>query len=108
LIDRAGGDNVIRSGGKGYRLFGMEEVLLENPEIIVLASEMGLGTARAEQEKWKRWDLIDAVRHNRIHVMNSDLMHRPGPRIVDAIESLAGLLHADRAAADQRVGSTAR
>jgi iron complex transport system substrate-binding protein len=103
LIELAGGNNLIRSDHKGYRLFGMEEVLLKNPEVVIFASEMGLGAAQAERERWMRWEQVAAVEENQLYVLDSDLMHRPGPRIVEAIESLADLLHPEWKPVEQNV-----
>jgi cobalamin transport system substrate-binding protein len=93
MIDLAGGENIAQSDTKGYVRIGMEEVLARNPEVVIFASEMGEGPAAAERDRWRRWQTLSAVKNNRLVVMNSDLLHRPGPRIVDALESLAAVLH---------------
>jgi ABC-type Fe3+-hydroxamate transport system substrate-binding protein len=36
---------------------------------------------------------IPAVRDHRVHLVDGDLLFRPGPRVVDGIERLAALLH---------------
>jgi iron complex transport system substrate-binding protein len=93
MIDLAGGDNIARTEAGGYVRIGMEEVLARDPEVVIFASEMGEGPAAAERDRWRRWDTLSAVKNNRMVVMNSDLLHRPGPRVVDALEALAEVLH---------------
>jgi iron complex transport system substrate-binding protein len=39
------------------------------------------------------WDGIDAITNDEIHTINDDLMSRPGPRMVDALEQLAEIFH---------------
>jgi iron complex transport system substrate-binding protein len=36
---------------------------------------------------------VDARVNNRVYKLNSDLIDRPGPRIVDAFEQLAKFIH---------------
>ena len=39
------------------------------------------------------WKLIPAVHSGRIHYVEADWLLRPGPRLVDALQSVAHLLH---------------
>jgi iron complex transport system substrate-binding protein len=39
------------------------------------------------------WGGIQAVRDNRILAFNDDLVSRPGPRMIDALEELARVFH---------------
>ena len=45
---------------------------------------------------WKRWSSIPAVRNRRVFAINATTSLRAGPRVADAVESLAGLLHPRR------------
>jgi iron complex transport system substrate-binding protein len=42
------------------------------------------------------WGSISAVKNNRIYAIDPDIVSRPGPRLVDALEALAKLLYPDR------------
>ena len=44
---------------------------------------------------WKRWPSIPAVAHGRVVVLPDDLTLRPGPRVADAAEELAAILHGE-------------
>ena len=44
-------------------------------------------------QKWNLWKPIPAVKNGRIHLIDSDLIDRPSPRIIDGLEGLAGMLH---------------
>ncbi|HOJ00883.1 MAG TPA: hypothetical protein PLL88_04635, partial [Anaerolineaceae bacterium] len=41
------------------------------------------------------WDQVDAVKNNRIYLIDGNISSRPGPRIVDALESIAKSLYPD-------------
>jgi iron complex transport system substrate-binding protein len=44
-------------------------------------------------EDWKKWDVLPAVRNNRLHVVDSDLIDRPSPRIIEGLEQIARIIH---------------
>jgi ABC-type Fe3+-hydroxamate transport system substrate-binding protein len=39
------------------------------------------------------WSGIAAVKSHRVYNINPDIVSRPGPRLVDALEQLAKLIH---------------
>jgi iron complex transport system substrate-binding protein len=75
-----------------------QQVLDAHPEIIVLAlCGYDIDRARRDYELLRQcpgFESIPAVRTGEIHVVNaSAYFARPGPRIVDSLEILAGILH---------------
>jgi iron complex transport system substrate-binding protein len=40
--------------------------------------------------------MLPAVKDGRIHLINSDLIDRPSPRIIDGLEEMARILHPER------------
>jgi iron complex transport system substrate-binding protein len=42
---------------------------------------------------WQKFEGIPAVKNNRIYPINTDLISRASPRIVDAIETMALIFH---------------
>jgi iron complex transport system substrate-binding protein len=101
LLELAGGLNVV--GVARYPRLDVEAVAAARPELI-LQSRMDLasGDAHAEDAFWKRWPSIPAVAHGRVVVLRDDLALRPGPRVADAAEELAAILHGDPADAPAR------
>ena len=73
-------------------------MLKAQPEVIVLAL-CGYDVIRAERDlellrTYPGFDTLPAARENRIHVVDANAFFaRPGPRIVDSLELLAGILH---------------
>ncbi|MGH7165140.1 MAG: ABC transporter substrate-binding protein, partial [Nitrospiraceae bacterium] len=93
LIELAGGANVAAGVRTGYPHLNMEEVLKEDPEIIVFPVGATEGIPESEQQGWLRWQTLSAVKHGRLHRIPSDLLNRPGPRVIQGLESLARIIH---------------
>ncbi|MGA6924551.1 MAG: hypothetical protein WBY88_02650, partial [Desulfosarcina sp.] len=45
---------------------------------------------------WRNWPELPAVKHDRIHLVDSNVFDRATPRLVDGLELLARLIHPDR------------
>ena len=96
LIRIAGGENIAGREKELYPRFGMEEILKRSPEVIVISSMNPKGDYQKVLQEWIRWKTIPAVRNGRIHLMDSDLLDRPSPRIIDGLEEMARVLHPER------------
>lgn len=92
LIRRAGGINIAGNISRHYPPFSLEQVFRAQPDVILLTSMKGQDMT-AEIKFWQRWPTLPAVRQSRIHLVNSDLIDRPGPRLIDGLELLARLFH---------------
>jgi iron complex transport system substrate-binding protein len=93
LIRLGGGRNVAETATGKYPRFSMEEVLVQDPEVILLASMKSQDPLVKQRRWWERWKTISAVKQGRIYVLDSDLIHRPSPRIVDGLEQVARAIH---------------
>lgn len=93
LIRLAGGQNVAETAAGKYPRFSMEEVLVQNPEVILLASMKSQDPLVKQRRWWERWKSISAVKQGRIYVLDSDLIHRPSPRMADGLEQIAEAIH---------------
>ncbi len=94
LISRAGGSNVGASLKDQWAQISSEELVVANPSIILLGDAV-YGTTVESVAARTGWDSITAVKNNAIYPFNPDLATRPGPRLVDALEEMAKLLHPD-------------
>ncbi|MCL4502621.1 MAG: cobalamin-binding protein [Deltaproteobacteria bacterium] len=96
LIITAGGVN-LAAGKTPYPRFSQEQVLALQPEVIIITS-MDQGAA-FEQVKagWERWQTMPAARNHRIFLVDSDLVDRPAPRLLDGLELLFRLIHPELA-----------
>jgi len=100
LVHMAGGRNIAGKLDRPYAQISAEEVLHQNPDVILLMSPThakvggspGGGLARLRGHVG--WSDLPAVRQGRvIDNIDPDLLSRPGPRLVDGLEALTRALH---------------
>ncbi len=92
LIDLAGGINVGHVLTGAWAQISAEELLVQNPEVILLGDAAYGMTAELVAAR-AGWGNLKAVQEEKIYAFNDDLVSRPGPRLVDALEELSKLLH---------------
>ena len=92
LICQAGGRNVFADSGTTYVQTSYEAIISLGPAII-LQSAMGSETNEQARERWEQWTAIPAVKNQCIHVLNPDLINRPGPRSVEALKLVESAIH---------------
>jgi iron complex transport system substrate-binding protein len=92
LIGMAGGHNVGGALKTQYAQISVEELLVQNPQIILLG-DGAYGVTVDSVKKRAGWEKIDAVKDGQIYTFDDNLVSRPGPRLVDGLEILAKLLH---------------
>lgn len=93
MIGLAGGVNIAAQAGMAYPKLSMEAVLKDDPEVLIFPSGDVETVPRSEQQQWRRWDSLSAVKQQRFHEVSSNLLNRPGPRIVEALEQLTRAIH---------------
>jgi iron complex transport system substrate-binding protein len=101
LVEIAGGNDPLGRKHQPSVQIAWQQVLDARPEIIVLAlCGYDLDRARRDYELLKNFpgfDSLPAARDGKIYLVNaSAYFARPGPRIVDSLEILAGILHPER------------
>jgi len=94
LINKAGGIN-IAGDLTSYPTISLENVLIANPQIIIAGTGMGEGEDLPYQYATTEPRLkdTDARRNDRVYSVNTDLVGRPGPRIIDALEAFLADIH---------------
>lgn len=98
LIRLAGGKNVFDDVPTPAGRVSAEEVVARNPEVILLG-DTGSPVEPQTPEKVRRrpgWNTVEAVKTGRIYPVDSNLITRAGPRMVDGVETLARLLYPER------------
>jgi iron complex transport system substrate-binding protein len=90
LIERAGGHN-IASDLDGYPQMSLEQVVAADPAFIILG-DARYGVTPESIAQRPGWENLSAVKSGNVLPFNDDLVSRPGPRLVDALEELAKLL----------------
>lgn len=98
LVEIAGGNDPLGRKHQPSAQIEWQQVLDAAPDIIVLAlCGYDIDRARLDLEllrKFPSFETLPAARSGEIHIVNaSAYFARPGPRIVDSLEILAGILH---------------
>lgn len=95
LIELAGGINIAQDPPGGYPTISLETVIQANPQVIVAGTGHGEGAALPYQFALTEERLrdVDARANGRVYKMNTDLVGRPGPRMVDGLEQMAKMIH---------------
>jgi iron complex transport system substrate-binding protein len=93
VIERAGGVNVAGRDTARYPRYSAEGIMAGSPDIILFAPMAGDKEFTAGKRFWQEFRGIPAVDNNRIYPIDTDLISRASPRIVDAIEKMALIFH---------------
>ncbi len=96
LIEAAGGRN-LAAGKTPYPRFSREQVLALAPDILIITSMAREALFQKVKREWMAWPQMPAVRHQRVHILDSDVLDRPGPRMVDGLEQMFEIIHPDLA-----------
>jgi len=87
--------NIAAGTDQAYPQLSQEAIIEADPEVIVLA-DMAAGESAETVKARPGWGSISAVRNNRIYSVDPDIVSRPGPRLVEALDTLAQALYPER------------
>jgi iron complex transport system substrate-binding protein len=97
LIEKAGGINIFANQSLKYFEASSEAIIERNPDIMIFPLGHGSGPpfwGSFDQVKARPgWNAISAVKNDRLYTIDADIVSRPGPRIIDALEILAEIIH---------------
>jgi iron complex transport system substrate-binding protein len=85
-------ENIAEATGQPFPQMTQEAIIAAAPDVIVLADEEAGESAETVSAR-PGWDAIPAVQNQRIHAVDPDIVSRPGPRVVEALETLSALLY---------------
>jgi ABC-type Fe3+-hydroxamate transport system substrate-binding protein len=95
MVRLAGGRSITASIKTTAPTLSEEYVLNEKPDVIVGAWGSNYDPNRL-LELHPTWDVVPAIRQDRVYSLPSSLLLRPGPRLVQGTRRMAALLHPDR------------
>lgn len=97
MLEIAGGENVFQDvEGENLAQVSAEAILSAAPDVIVEIRYIGNireDSIDEERAVWQRLSALPATRSGRIHFLTGNRFVVPGPRVVEATEALARLLH---------------
>lgn len=83
VVGRAGGDLVTKDVPSGFPKLSKETASAMAPEVIILSD------SEDNREPNEVFRNSPAVRNGRVYRIDADIVSRPGPRLVDALEQIA-------------------
>jgi iron complex transport system substrate-binding protein len=92
MIRLAGGTNVFEKAESPFPQVSAEQVVAANPTVIIL-SDAAYGITVDSVLKRPGWQVIAAVKQQRVAPIDDNLVSRPGPRIVAGLEATARIIH---------------
>ena len=89
LIEIVGAKNIF-DDIEGWAAVSEEQVIVRDPDIILTTASPLTGIEDPVEEilSRKNWSQIEAVKNNRIVMLDADMISRPGPRLLDAANDL--------------------
>lgn len=89
LINTAGGINIFQEIAQAYPTVSEETIVAKNPQIIIIPQNSGITVDSVKNRKG--WSQIDAVKNDKIFIVDDNLLTRSGARIGESAEYLANL-----------------
>jgi len=92
LIQKAGGIN-IAGDIAGWPQMNLETVIEKNPQVIIVGYSEDQPELIQVVRNESILDQTGAFKNNQIYTIDTDIVSRTGPRIVDALEEMAKIIH---------------
>jgi len=93
LLQLAGGQNIAADAKEEVAAYSFEMVVQRNPQVIILAGGSMTSITVDELKALERWQVIDAVKRDRVYMIDAALIAGARPRIVDGLEMITKCLH---------------
>jgi iron complex transport system substrate-binding protein len=84
MIKLSGGENIAEGIKAPFAKYSLESLIAKNPQFIIVPKT----TFVKMNLKASPWNMLQAVKNNKVLAVNEDIYLRPGPRIIDALEQL--------------------
>ena len=91
LLERAGCDPVTASAKNDYPQWSVDELVADGPDVYIATPESAKNVAAIARRPG--FADIEAVVQGNVVLVDSDLVTRPGPRVVEGLQELAAALH---------------
>lgn len=97
LLTACNAINLAASAESDWPQLSLEALAAKDPEVIIVTAspedEPALREAAAQLKEHPVWKLMTAVREDRIHFIDNDIIAIPGPRMTLAMRALAEAIH---------------
>ena len=92
MIDFVGGEN-IATDITGWGQMNLEEIVIQNPQVVIFGEGPWVPTTSESFSERSGWGEIAAVENGHVYGIDTNWVDRPGPRLVDALEQMALMIH---------------
>jgi iron complex transport system substrate-binding protein len=93
FIRLSGSTNIFGELKARYPRVNIEEVIAKNPGVIIIVSDMGKTNA-SQNSIWKNMSTIDAVKNNRVYIIDPDKICQPTPLMfLEGYKTVISLLY---------------
>jgi len=91
ILKTAGVDNLASDAKGDYPLYSMEKLIASPPDVIIIPQSL----VKKPNEIYNdpKWKQIPAVKQERVLFIDQDIISRPGPRVVEAVEQIAKFVY---------------
>ncbi|HOX92166.1 MAG TPA: helical backbone metal receptor, partial [Spirochaetales bacterium] len=93
VIKAAGGRNVFADLTEDWPMVSFEALVLRKPDIIIASNTHAEALSAQKLAARPGWANLKAVKERRIFLLDGDVLSRPGPRFVEAVELIAKALY---------------
>lgn len=95
LITLSGGKNIAEDADGAYPQYDLEQLIERDTDVYMASQAMEDITVESIKAR-PGYDVITAIKNDRVHLFvgsDADMVSRPGPRIIDALEIVAKAIH---------------
>jgi iron complex transport system substrate-binding protein len=92
LIGLVGGENIAVDIA-GWGQMSLEEIVTRDPQVVIFGEGPWVPTTVESYSDRSGWGEIAAVVDGLVYGIDTNLVDRPGPRLVDALEEMALMIH---------------
>ncbi|HCU98652.1 MAG TPA: cobalamin-binding protein [Chloroflexi bacterium] len=93
IITSAGGQNIGANSDDPYWQISLEQLIDLDPDIIILGSSKYGGQNISTVTNRSGWESLSAVKTKQIYEFDDDLVSRPGPRVIEGLETISNIIN---------------
>lgn len=86
-INICGGQNIFADAPIIAPEVSWEAVIHANPDVVINDSQQA-----DWRQRWEKWPMINAVRNKRLYSIDSDLIDRAGPRLIEGVKRICNMI----------------
>lgn len=98
IVKACGGINVFEASAAIAPKISAESVLAQRPALVLLGRVGAPATPTVDATTRQYWSRLNlpAAQAGRVYVMDSDVLYRPGPRLIEAAEAICSMIEQAR------------